>query len=272
MGLFVFMTLSDLLKANHQEHGQKHRGTRWIIALLSPISVLVLWQVLIWVNQLPPYILPSPLRVWTRFVIVLNDGSLLHHTLITLGETLGGLALGLSVAAVLGYVLAHSPILEKFLEPYIVASQSVPIVAIAPLLIIWFGSGLTSKILICALIVFFPALINTIVGVRSVEQDLSDLMRSLRANRWQTFVHLELPSALPMVLSGIKIGATLAVIGAVIGEFVSADRGLGFLITSARNNFDTALVFVAILALVVIAIALYGTVAVMEKILLKWKQ
>jgi NitT/TauT family transport system permease protein len=145
-------------------------------------------------------------------------------------------------------------------------------VAIAPLLIIWFGSGLTSKILICALIVFFPALINTIVGVRSVEQDLSDLMRSLRANRWQTFVHLELPSALPMVLSGIKIGATLAVIGAVIGEFVSADRGLGFLITSARNNFDTALVFVAIFALVVIAIALYGTVAMLEKILLKWKK
>jgi len=266
------MTLSDLLNTNHKGRAQKHRGARLLIALLSLASIVVLWQMLIWVNQLPPYILPSPLRVWTQFVIVLSDGSLLRHTLITLGETLGGLALGLSIAAVLGYILAHSPFLEKFLEPYIVASQSVPIVAIAPLLIIWFGSGLTSKVLICALIVFFPALINTIVGVRSAEQDLRDLMRSLRANRWQTFIHLELPSALPMVLSGIKIGATLAVIGAVIGEFVSADRGLGFLITSARNNFDTALVFVAIFALVVIAIALYGTVAVMEKVLLRWKQ
>jgi len=231
-----------------------------------------LWQMLIWVNQLPPYILPSPLRVWTQFVIVLNDGSLLRHTLITLGETLGGLALGLSIAAVLGYVLAHSPILEKFLEPYIVASQSVPIVAIAPLLIIWFGSGLTSKVLICALIVFFPALINTIVGLHGVPEDLRDLMRSLQASRWQTFRLLELPASLPVFMGGLRIGATLAVIGAVVGEFVGSDRGLGSLINVGRGQYDTSLVFVAIFTLIAMALTLYGLVVLAESRLLWWRR
>jgi NitT/TauT family transport system permease protein len=115
-------------------------------------------------------------------------------------------------------------------------------------------------------------LINIVVGVRSVEQDLRDLMRSLRASRWQTFVHLELPAALPMLLGGLKIGATLSVIGAVVGEFVGADRGLGFLISAARGQFDTALVFVAVFALVAIAMMLYGCVALLEKVLLAWKE
>ncbi|MEK7312734.1 MAG: ABC transporter permease, partial [Chloroflexota bacterium] len=146
-----------------------------------------------------------------------------------------------------------------------------PRVAIAPLLVIWFGSGNTSKVLICALIVFFPVLINVIIGVRSVEPDLHDMMRTLRASRWQTFVHLELPAAMPMVLGGLKIGATLSVIGAVVGEFVGSNSGLGFLITAARGQFDTSLVFVAVIALVVIAMGMYGAVALLEKLLLAWK-
>jgi NitT/TauT family transport system permease protein len=147
-------------------------------------------------------------------------------------------------------------------------------VAIAPLLVIWFGSGsgLRSKVLICALIVFFPILINTIVGVRSVEPDLRDLMRSLKATPWQTFRKLELPAALPILLGGLKVGATLSVIGAVVGEFVGADRGLGFLINIGRNQFDTALVFVAIVTLVLMAMSLYGLVAWLEQRWLVWKK
>ena len=125
-------------------------------------------------------------------------------------------------------MLAKSPTVERLLSPYVVASQSVPIVAIAPLLIIWFGPGLLSKVLISALIVFFPVLVNTIVGLRSVPDDLRDLMRSLQATRAQIFRMLEVPAALPVFLGGLRIGATLAVIGAVVGEFVGADRGLGF--------------------------------------------
>jgi NitT/TauT family transport system permease protein len=185
---------------------------------------------------------------------------------------LAGLALGFTLATALGYAVAKSPALEKALTPYLVASQAVPVVAIAPLLIIWFGAGQTSKVLICALITFFPILVNTILGVRSVEPDLRDLMRSLKATPWQTFIKLELPAALPVLLSGLKIGATLAVIGAVVGEFAGADRGLGFLISIGRNQYDTALVFVGVAALVVMALALYGSVAVMERVWLQWKR
>ena len=161
---------------------------------------------------------------------------------------------------------------ERIFAPYIVASQSVPVVAIAPLLVIWFGPGLRSKVLICALIVFFPVLINTIVGLRSVPDELRDLMRSLQATSWQTFQYLEVPSSLPVFLGGVRIGATLAVIGAVVGEFVGADRGLGFLINIGRGQYDTALVFVAIFTLVAMALALYGLVVLVETRLLSWQQ
>jgi NitT/TauT family transport system permease protein len=152
-----------------------------------------------------------------------------------------------------------------------VASQSVPIVALAPLLVIWFGTGQLSKVLVCALTIFFPMLVNTIVGIRSVEPDLIDLMRSLRATRWQMFTLLEVPSALPVLLGGLKVAVTLSVIGAVVGEFVAADRGLGFLINVARGNFDTALMFVALFTLVNIALILYLSVVLLEH-LLRWQR
>jgi NitT/TauT family transport system permease protein len=239
---------------------------------LSLIVGIVGWEAVARLNQYPAFILPLPLQVWMRFLIALGDGSLSRHFFITLGEVLAGLTLGFVLATGLGYAVVKSPYLERALTPYIVASQAVPIVAIAPLLIIWFGAGQTSKVLICALITFFPILVNTLLGLRSVERDLRDLMRSLRATAWQTFVKLELPAALPVLLSGLKIGATLAVIGAVVGEFAGADRGLGFLISVGRNQFDTALVFVGVAALVVMALLLYGSVVVLERLLLKWKR
>jgi NitT/TauT family transport system permease protein len=257
------------------EPAPKARSLRARQLLLLPAwvaALLAIWQGAIWLNGYPAFILPAPALVGGRLLEALADGTLVRHSLVTLGESLGGLAAGLAVASVLGYLLAQSRLLERLLAPYIVASQSVPIVAVAPLLVIWFGSGITSKVLICALIVFFPVLINVIVGVRSVEPDLRDMMRSLRASRWQTFRYLELPAATPMLLGGLKIGATLSVIGAVVGEFVGANSGLGFLITAARGQFDTPLVFVAVLALVAIALAMYGTVAWLEHILLAWKQ
>lgn len=189
----------------------------------------------------------------------------------TLTEVLSGLALGMSVAVVVGYALAKSRTIERLLSPYVVASQSIPIVAIAPLLVIWFGAGRLSKVLISALIVFFPILVNTVVGVRSVPADLRDLMRSLRATRWQTLTKLEMPAALPVLFGGLKIGATLSVIGAVVGEFVGADEGLGFLVNIGRGLYDTALVFVATFALIAMALVLYGLVAWLERRLLGWR-
>lgn len=242
---------------------------------LLPLTLALgvfLWYLIVWVGDLRPFLLPTPDLVWARFLQALADGSLYRHTLVTLGEVLAGLVIGALVASVLGYLLAKSRPLERVLSPYIVASQSVPTVAIAPLLVIWFGPGLASKVLICALIVFFPILINTIVGIRSVPEDLRDLMRSLQATRWQNFTLLEIPAAMPVLLGGLRIGATLSVIGAVVGEFVGGDRGLGFLINDARFRYDTALVFVAVFTLVAIALVLYGLVVLLEARYLSWQR
>ena len=242
---------------------------------LLPFSLaltIFLWYLIVWIGDLQPFILPTPALVMERFIRSLRDGSLVRHFLLTLSEVVAGLLLGAIAAAVTGYVLAKSRRLEQILSPYIVASQSIPVVAIAPLLVIWFGPGLLSKILICALIVFFPILINTIVGVRAVSHDLYDLMRSLQATRWQTFYILEIPAAMPVLLGGLRIGATLAVIGAVVGEFVGSDRGLGFLINVGRGQYDIALVFVAVFSLVFMALVLYGIVVLFEKRLLAWQQ
>jgi NitT/TauT family transport system permease protein len=251
------------------------RGLAWR-GLVTPLVfalALLAWEGVVRLGGYPTFILPSPGRVGATLLRVVGDGTLWRHAQVTLVEVLGGLALGLSVATVLGYALAKSVTIERALSPYIVASQAVPIVAIAPLLVIWFGPGLLSKMLISALIVFFPILINTVVGVRSVEPDLRDLMRSLRATRWQVFAKLEMPAALPVLLGGLKIGATLSVIGAVVGEFAGAERGLGYLITLSNNAlYDTPQMFVAILALVVMALGLYGIVALIERRMLTWRR
>jgi NitT/TauT family transport system permease protein len=242
--------------------------------LVIPVVLAVflgMWQGIIWLGDYPTFILPSPGDVGTTLVRTMTNGTLWRHAQVTLSEVFAGLGLGVVAATAIGYALAKSPLLERLLAPYVVASQSVPVVAIAPLLVIWFGSGRLSKVLVCALIVFFPMLVNTVVGIRSVEEDLCDLMRSLKASRWQMFHMLEVPAALPVLLGGLKIAVTLAVVGAVVGEFVGADEGLGFLINQARGLFNTPLVFVAIFALVVIALILYGVVMLLEMWLLRWR-
>jgi NitT/TauT family transport system permease protein len=163
-------------------------------------------------------------------------------------------------------------VVNSLVSPLVVASQAIPIVAIAPLLAIWFGYGITPKIVTSLLIVFFPILVSVVAGIRSVEPNLRDLMRSLQANRWQMFAKLEVPSALPMVLSGLKVGATLAVIGAVVGELVNSDRGLGFLIKQGNGEYNTARTFAALIALIVMALLMYGSVALLERKWLAWRK
>lgn len=239
--------------------------------VITIVLFLVIWEGLVLLLDLPAFILPTPLQVAERFVRTLGDGTLLHHSAVTLLEVAVGLVTGVFFATLLGYLLAKSKLLENVLQPFLVASQAVPTVAIAPLLVIWFGSGIFSKILICALIVFFPVLVNTVVGLRAVPENLRDLMISLRATPWQMLSLLELPAALPILLGGLRIGATLSVIGAVVGELVGADSGLGFLINVGRGQYDTALVFVGVLTLVFLALTLYSLVVWMEKHLLRWK-
>ncbi len=245
---------------------------RILITILSGGIALALWYSFTGYGQVPSFIFPTPGQVWNRFVMALSDGSLLYHTWITLSEVLLGLLVGVSSAIVIGYFLAKFELMERILSPYIVASQSIPVVAIAPLLVIWLGPGVLSKIMISALIVFFPVLVNTIVGIRSVPEELYDLMRSLQANAWQRLTLLEVPAALPVFLGGLRVGATLSVIGAVVGEFVGADQGLGFLVNVGRGIYDTALVFVAVFTLIVMALLIYGSVVLLEKHLLSWQK
>ncbi len=236
------------------------------------LLMIALWALIAYVGNYPTFILPDPLTVFTEIGRIATNGLLWYHTQATLIEIIGGLTLGLTTATVLGYLLAKSPLLERLAGPYIVASQSIPSIAIAPLLIIWFGSGKLSKVLICTLVVFFPVLVNTIVGIRSVDEGLQTLMRALRASRWQTFTMLEVPAAMPVLLGGLKIGVTLSVIGAVVGEFVGADRGLGYLINLSKGLFDTPLMFAALIILASISLALYLIVSGLENRLLEWRQ
>ncbi|NLE75151.1 MAG: ABC transporter permease [Chloroflexi bacterium] len=235
------------------------------------VTVLLVWQAIVMLGDYPDFIMPTPRRVFQRLAGLVVSGALWWHAWITVQEILAGLALGLVSASLLGYFLARFRQLEKILSPYIVASQAIPVVALAPLLVIWFGFGSLSKALVCALVVFFPVLVNTVVGLRSVDPNLRDLMRAYEAGRWQTFRMLELPAALPVLLGGLKVGVTLSVIGAVVGEFVGADRGLGFLVNLGQGLMDTPLMFVAIFTLVTIAMLLYGLVGLLENLLLSWR-
>ena len=264
----TFMSPEPQPKNKQQKQGP---WKRILFLVISLATAIVLWAILTKLLQLPAFILPGPALVWQRFLESLADGQLLYHTLATLLEVVAGLGLGGLIATILGYLLAKSPALEKLISPYLVASQSIPTVAIAPLIVIWFGPGIFSKVLISSLIVFFPVLINTVVGLREVPQDLRDLMRSLKASPIQTFWKMEVPAALPVFLGGLRVGATLSVIGAVVGEFVGADRGLGFLINVGRGQYDTALVFVAVLTLVIMAMSLYSLVLLFETRLLAWQ-
>ena len=240
-------------------------------AILSIVFALQAWQLTVQWTQLPRFILPAPLDVWSRFLKALTDGSLIYHTGVTLAEIVLGLLVGITFATMLGYALAKSRSLEKVLSPYLVASQAIPIVAIAPLLVIWLGDGILSKVVICALIVFFPVLVNTVVGVRAVPAALYDLMNSIRATRWQILLKLEIPASLPIMLGGLRIGATLSVIGAIVGELVDAQQGLGFLLQLGDFQYDTSMVFVAVFMLIALALSMYGVVTLLERKFLKWQ-
>jgi len=240
--------------------------------LLGAAVFVAAWQLVVVLGNYPSFILPSPGDVWAEVVRTVPTPAFWGHIAATGTAVLGGLLAGTLLAVLAGYVLAKSPIINFVLSPLIVASQAIPIVAVAPLLAIWFGYGITPKIVTSFLIVFFPILISVAAGLRSIEPNLIDLMRSLQANRRQMFLKLEVPAALPMILSGLKVGATLSVIGAIVGEFVNSDQGLGFLIKQGNGEYNTARTFLALIALSLMALLLYGGVALLERKWLAWKK
>ena len=237
-------------------------------AALALATFVLGWKVFVLATGYPPFILPAPEIVATRFITAWTDGTIPPHAFRTLYEVALGFGVGAGLALVVGYVLARRPLAERLLSPYLVAAQATPILALSPLLALWFGPGLTAKIVICALIVFFPVAISTMVGVRSVDGRLLELARSLRATRWQVVTTLEIPAALPAIFGGLRVGVTLAVVGAIVGEWAGADRGLGLLVNLARGSlFDIPLLFATLLTIALLGIVLYALVVLVERTL-----
>ena len=223
------------------------------------------WKLLVVVAGYPTFVLPAPELVGARFVEAWSDGTMAPHAATTLTEIAIGFALGASVALVVGYLLARSRLAERLLSPYLVAAQATPILAIAPLIALWFGSGLLGKVIICALIVFFPVAVATSVGIRSVDPRLVEMARAFRATSTEVIARVEIPAALPAILGGIRVGVTLAVIGAIVGEWAGAQQGLGVLVNIARGAlFDTPLLFATLLTIALIGVTLYLVTILIE--------
>ena len=235
-------------------------------AIVSLAAFLLVWKVVTLVGGYPEFILPAPEAVVERGVRAVQSGVLVEHTVTTLIEVILGFLSGATLALITGIALGKSVLVERVLSPYIVAAQAVPILALAPLLDIWFGGGLLARVVICALIVFFPIAIATMVGIRSADPLLDEMLRSLGAGSGQRTRLLDVPSALPIIFGGLRVGVTLAVIGAVVAEWAGASEGLGVLINIANQGlFDTPLMFVALAALAGIGLAFYGLVVLVER-------
>ena len=250
-----------------RSHAQSRRSLTDLLPIaLAAIAFVAVWQLVVWVGDYPTFILPGPGVVGERFVRAWLEGTMTTHFLTTLSEVALGLLVGGISGLVIGIVLARSRLAARLLSPYLVAAQATPILALAPLIALWLGTGLASRVLICALICFFPMAVSTLVGVRSVDGRLLELARSLRATRWQALVHIEVPSALPQILGGLRVGVTLAVVGAIVAEWAGGERGLGVLINLARGSlFDIPLMFATLLTIALLGIALYLAVVLIER-------
>lgn len=238
----------------------------WVPVILAFVVFVAVWKAIVVIAGLPPFILPPPETVAERFVGAWLDGTVWPHFVTTLVEIALGLVVGVALALIAGYALARSALFERLASPYLVAAQAIPILALAPLLVLWFGNGLASKVVICAVIVFFPVAIATMVGIRSVDARLIELGRSLRATDRQILTTIEVPGALPSIFGGLRVGVTLAVVGAVVGEWAGASRGLAVLLNLARGSlFDIPLMFATLVTIALVGVALYLIVVILER-------
>lgn len=248
--------------------GTRGAAARTLGPVVASLAVfLAAWEAIVRIGDYPPFILPGPGVVGGRFAAAWIDGTFAPHVATTLLEIVLGFGFGAGAALLVGILLARSRLAERLLSPYLVAAQATPILALAPLIALWFGSGLTGKVVICALIVFFPVAVATMVGIRSVDRRLVEMARSFRATRSQSILRVELPAALPAILGGMRVGATLAVVGAIVGEWAGGERGLGVLVNLARGSlFDIPLMFATLLTIALLGIACYLVLVAVERV------
>ncbi len=247
--------------------------TRWRIpssldGLLVGVIIVGFWELGVRVGNVPNYLLPPPSAIAER--MVQDIGSILYHTAATTLEVMIGFALAIVVSIPLAAALAQMRTVERMLYPVLVASQTIPKVAIAPLLVVWFGFGLAPKVLIAFLICFFPIVVDSLIGFRSAPKEVSWLARSMGTTRWQNFINFQIPAALPHIFAGIKVASTLAIVGAIVGEFVAADRGLGYQLIVANGALDVTLSFTVLVVLSLLGVLLYALVDMVERWALPW--
>ena len=235
----------------------------WLVIVL-----LVLWDLVIRLFKIPPYLVPTPGSVAVQ--LAAQWRMLLAETAPTLWATLGGFALSVVIGVPIAMWIAWSRVVESFVYPLLVFSQSIPKVAIAPLFVVWFGFGLIPKVIAAFLLGFFPVIVSTVQGFKSVEADVIDLARSMGASPFEIFLKFRLPHALPSIFSGLKVSITLAVVGAVVGEFVGSNSGLGYVMQKASGTFDLPLMFAALVVLSSLGVLLFLLIEVVERWLLPW--
>ncbi len=240
----------------------------WLQAALVVAAIIGAWQGLVTLFSVPAWKLPAPSAIGAELI---DSWSLyLRHTRVTLEEVFIGFGVALVSGVLLAVLIASFPTFQRAIYPFIIASQTIPIIVIAPLLLIWIGYGITPKVIVVALIAFFPIVVNTVDGLRSVDADTVNMMRTLGASRWQVFSKVQVPTALPFLFSGAKIAVTFSVIGAVIGEWVGASAGLGYLTRVSVPLFLTARSFGAVVILAVMGVSLFVGVALLERLMLPW--
>jgi NitT/TauT family transport system permease protein len=240
---------------------------------ISAAAILVglaVWELVWREHWVASYSLPGPRDVAREWWLLSQHGILWHHTYATVREAALGFLAAFVVAIVVGYPLAKSHVLASVLSPYVAATQAMPIIALAPVLIVWFGLGLASKTLICAIIVFFPMLVTVAVGIRNVDRTLVEAAATEGAGRWRTFRYVEFPLALRTILAGVRMGLTLAMTGAIVAEFVAASSGLGYAMEYARSLYNAPMLFAYSLTMVGLAVAAYIFVGLLEHVLIDW--
>ena len=230
--------------------------------------VFAIWQAVVWLFAMPQYLLPGPAPVFVS--LAKNSAAILSQTWWTAATILAGFILAAAFAIPLAMVIVISPLLERLVYPPMVATQSIPKIALAPLFIVWFGFGVMPKVAVAFLIAFFPIVIDTIVGLRSIDPAMLQLARSMGAPPHRIFRKIRLPHALPAIFGGLKVASSLAVVGALTGEFVGSDKGLGYMLVQASGNLNTALLFATLVVLSALAMAFFYLIEMLERIAIPW--
>ena len=236
--------------------------------LLLIVALVVLWQAAVSVFSIPKWLIPTPLEVINE--MIKEWPRLWREGLVTAYASLLGFLMSVVIGIPLAMAIAYSRVIESFLYPVLVFSQTIPKIAIAPLFVVWFGFGVFPKVISGFLLAFFPIVVATVTGFKSVERDMIDLVRSMKASRLQTFAMISFPFALPSIFAGLKVAVTLAVVGAVVGEFVGSNSGLGYLLQIANGNFDLPLMFAALVALAFIGVLFFVVLEAIERALMPW--